>query len=78
MTQRTSDLIAELLASSEADRSEAAARLLESLDGGEDADAAAAWADEIAARLDDVHSGRVTPVPWAEARRQILADDVDG
>jgi putative addiction module component (TIGR02574 family) len=40
-----------------------------------DPDADAAWADEIKARLDDVRAGRVTPVPWEEARRQIMADD---
>jgi putative addiction module component (TIGR02574 family) len=75
MTQRTTDLLAELMRMPEADRAEAAARLLESLDGDPDPDADAAWADEIKARLDDVRAGRVAPVPWEEARRQILADD---
>jgi hypothetical protein len=40
-----------------------------------DADAAEAWDEEIRTRLEDVRSGRVTPIPWAEALRQIEADD---
>jgi putative addiction module component (TIGR02574 family) len=59
------------------ERGEVAVRLLESFDAGADPDAEAAWAAEVATRLDDVRSGRVTPVPWAEARRQILADTDD-
>jgi putative addiction module component (TIGR02574 family) len=77
MTPRATDLLAELIQLPEGDRGELAARLLESLDGDPDPDADAAWADEIKARLEDVRSGRVTPVPWDEARRQILADDGD-
>jgi putative addiction module component (TIGR02574 family) len=77
MSPRATDLFAELIQLPEGDRGELAARLLESLDGGPDPDADAAWADEIKARLEDVRSGRVTPVPWDEARRQILADDGD-
>jgi hypothetical protein len=41
---------------------------------------AEAWDQEIAARIEDIRSGRVTPIPWEEARRQILAaeDDPEG
>jgi putative addiction module component (TIGR02574 family) len=60
---------------SEADRGAVAARLLESLDPAGESDVERAWADEVRERLDEVRSGRVTPVPWDEARRQIAEDD---
>ena len=34
-----------------------------------------AWDEEIRTRLEDIRSGQVNPVPWAEALRQIEADD---
>jgi putative addiction module component (TIGR02574 family) len=46
--------------------------LLDSLDDGIDPDAEAAWEAEIAQRLKDLESGKVRPIPWAEARRAIL------
>jgi putative addiction module component (TIGR02574 family) len=46
---------------------------MESLDTHIDEDVEAAWAKEIARRLEDVDSGKVAAVPWAEARRRILA-----
>ena len=49
-----------------------AASLLESLDDGVDEDVEAAWAVEIGKRIQELDSGAVTPVPWAEARRMIL------
>lgn len=82
MSQRVTELLPELLALPEADRAELAHRLFDSLGDGEDADpdpvysdpeVEAAWADEIAQRLDDVRSGRVTPIPWEEVHRRLLA-----
>jgi putative addiction module component (TIGR02574 family) len=78
MTPAADKLLDPLLQLPEADRGELAARLLESLDPGADADADAAWDEEIRTRVEDVRSGRVTPVPWPEARAQILADDDGG
>jgi len=47
--------------------------LLDSLhDDTVDSDAESAWAAEIARRVEDLDSGRVKTVPWAEARQQIL------
>jgi putative addiction module component (TIGR02574 family) len=46
--------------------------LLDSLDDAIDPDAEAAWEAEIAQRLKDLESGKVRPIPWAEARRAIL------
>ncbi len=74
MTQKADTLFAEVLSLAEAEREELIVRLLESFDGGEDADAGSAWGEEIKARLDDVRAGRETPVPWDEARKQMLAD----
>ncbi len=75
MTQKAEFLLTEVLSLAEAEREELIVRLLESMDGDDDADAETAWGDEIKTRLDDVRAGRVTPVAWEEARKQILADD---
>jgi putative addiction module component (TIGR02574 family) len=49
-------------------RAEIALRLVESLDiGPDDADAEAAWATEVARRIDDFDQGRVATTPAAEA-----------
>ena len=53
-------------------RAALAAELISTLDEDVDVDAEAQWADEIRKRLDDIKSGAVRPVPWAEARRRIL------
>jgi putative addiction module component (TIGR02574 family) len=74
MSERTAAVLAEVLKWPEPERGDLAARLIESLDPGADDDAAEAWGEEIRTRLEDVRSGRVTPVPWEEARRQILED----
>lgn len=55
-------------------RAAMAGRLLESLDDGAiDEDAEHAWAVEVSRRLKEIESATVTPIPWAEARRRILA-----
>ncbi len=83
MTQRSTELLAEILALPATDRAELTDRLLESFDGEDDADGDAGpdlhpeWDDEIARRLADYRAGKVTPVPWEEARRQIFAADGD-
>lgn len=53
-------------------RAALAASLLESLEEAVDEDVEAAWAAEIAKRVHDLDTGRVVPIPWAEARRMIL------
>ena len=74
MSDRATRVLAEVLGWPADERGELAARLLESLDAGADPDAAEAWGEEIRTRLEEVRSGKVTPVPWDEARRQIEAD----
>ena len=53
-------------------RAALAGSLLESLDDAVDEDVEQAWALEIARRLEEVQSGSVKAVPWAEARRRIV------
>ncbi|WP_437974774.1 addiction module protein [Sorangium sp. So ce295] len=67
-------LVAALRLSAE-ERAAVAAALIQSLDETEQTteDVEAAWAEEIQQRLADVDAGVVTPVPWPEARRRILA-----
>jgi putative addiction module component (TIGR02574 family) len=54
-------------------RAALAGSLLESLDEKVDASAEEEWSREIARRIEELDSGKVKPVPWAEARRQISA-----
>ena len=55
-------------------RAALAGSLLDSLDDAVDEDAEEAWALEIARRLEEVQSGKVQAVPWAEARRRIVGE----
>jgi len=52
-------------------RAAIAGSLLDSLDAEVDEDVEAAWEAEILRRLEELNTGRVSPVPWAEARRRI-------
>ena len=54
-------------------RAALAGSLLESLEDTLDASAEEAWSQEIARRIEELDSGKVKPIPWAEARRQIAA-----
>jgi putative addiction module component (TIGR02574 family) len=74
MTDAENVLVAALRLPAEA-RAAVAAELIESLDDPEqaDEDVEAAWSEEIRQRLADVDAGVVTPIPWPEARRRILA-----
>jgi putative addiction module component (TIGR02574 family) len=49
-----------------------AGRLLDSLDTKVDPDVEAAWDAEISRREQELDSGNVKPMSWAEARREIL------
>jgi hypothetical protein len=74
VTQRTAELLAEVLLLPEQERSEFAARLIESLDPGPDEDAEAAWDAEIQQHLGEIQNGPVQPLSWPDARRLILED----
>jgi putative addiction module component (TIGR02574 family) len=73
MTREVSDRLKQALALPVEARAALAGSLLESLDDIVDGSAEEEWSKEIARRIADLDSGTVKPVPWAEARRQILA-----
>jgi len=50
-----------------------AGALLESIDATVDASAEQEWNKEIARRIEGLDSGKVKPIPWEQARRQISA-----
>jgi putative addiction module component (TIGR02574 family) len=74
MSPAADRVLAELLQLPPDDRGAIAASLLDSLDPT-DTEVEAAWSEEIRMRIEDIQSGRVTPVPWSEARQQIASDD---
>jgi putative addiction module component (TIGR02574 family) len=71
----TQELLNDAMRLPDEQRAALAAALIESLDGGVDEDAEAAWAVEIARRLREVESGHVKTIPWPQARRMIVADE---
>jgi putative addiction module component (TIGR02574 family) len=73
MTQEVSELLKKALALPPEARAALAGSLLESLDDTVDASAEEGWNQEIARRIKELDSGKVKPIPWAEARRQISA-----
>ena len=54
-------------------RAAIAGTLIESLDDTVDENVEAAWADEIAQRVQDLDSGKAKTIPWSKARRMILS-----
>jgi putative addiction module component (TIGR02574 family) len=73
MTQEVSELLKKALALPAEARAALAGSLLDSLDDTLDASAEEEWSGEIARRIAELDSGKVKPVPWADARRQISA-----
>jgi putative addiction module component (TIGR02574 family) len=73
MTQEVAELLKKALALPPEARAALAGSLLESLDDTVDASAEEELNEEIARRIQELDSGKVKPIPWAEARRQISA-----
>lgn len=73
MTQDVSDLLKRALALPAEARAALAGSLLESLEEPVDELAEEEWNKEIARRIAELDSGKVKPLPWADARRQISA-----
>ena len=73
MSPDVSELLKKALALPPEARAALAGSLLESLDDAIDPSAEDAWKREIARRMEELDSGKVKPIPWAEARRQIAA-----
>jgi len=64
-------LLVEALRLSDEERAALAGELIQSLEREVDADAEAAWSEEIRARLERLDAGTARTIPWAEARRRI-------
>jgi putative addiction module component (TIGR02574 family) len=73
MTADVSELLKKALALPVEARAALAGSLLDSLDDTVDESAEEEWKQEIARRIEELDSGKVKPVPWAEARRRISA-----
>jgi putative addiction module component (TIGR02574 family) len=73
MSQEVSELLKKALALPAEARAALAGSLLESLDATVDESAEEEWNKEIARRIGELDSGKVKPVPWAEAGRQVSA-----
>ena len=74
MTQEVAELLKKAMALPPEARAALAGSLLESLDD-EPADEGveAAWNEEIKRRIEEIDSGKVKPIAWEDARRQITA-----
>jgi len=73
MSQDVSELLKKALDLPAEARAALAGSLLDSLDDTVDVSAEEEWTQEIARRIAELDSGKVKPVPWAEARRQVAA-----
>jgi putative addiction module component (TIGR02574 family) len=73
MTPDVSELFKKALALPPKARAALAGSLPESLDSTVDESAEEEWSREIDRRIEELDSGKVKPVPWAGARRQISA-----
>jgi putative addiction module component (TIGR02574 family) len=72
MKQDVSELLKKALELPAEARAALAGSLLESLDDQVDASAEEEWKQEIARRIAELDSGKVKPIPWADARKSIL------
>lgn len=73
MTSEISELLKKALTLPPEARAALAGSLLESLDDKVDESAEEEWNKEIVCRIEELDSGKVKPIPWAEARRQMSA-----
>ena len=82
MTDTVRRLLAEALLLSPRERDFLIAKLIESIDAGDEAllqeEWDAAWAAEIRRRLDSLDSGETKTIPWEEARKMIFRKNSDG
>jgi putative addiction module component (TIGR02574 family) len=73
MNREVSELLEKALSLPPEARAALAGSLLDSLDDTVEASAEEEWNREIARRIEELDSGKVKTIPWAEARRQISA-----
>ena len=73
MSEDVSNILKKALSLPPEARAALAGSLLESLDETVDPSVEEAWNEEIARRIEELDSGKVKPISWAHARRQIAA-----
>ena len=71
MTKAAEKILAEALTLETQERANVAAKLIASLDGEPEEDVEAAWAAEVARRIDEIEAGQVESVPWEDVERRI-------
>lgn len=71
MKENIADILKQALKLPPEARAALAGSLLDSVDVPLDLDAESAWEAEIAARIREIDKGKVTLIPWAEARARI-------
>ena len=74
VTDKTAELLAELMKLPPEARAAVAGKLLDSLDETVDPDAEAAWEIEINKRFAELESGKIEAIPWSQARQQVFGD----
>jgi putative addiction module component (TIGR02574 family) len=74
VSKATHDVLADALRLQPDARAELAAELLASLDGPDDADAEAAWDEEIDRRVAAIEAGTIALEPWSDVKRRIERD----
>jgi putative addiction module component (TIGR02574 family) len=72
MRPTAADLLKQALTLDEKDRASVAGALIESLHGQTDPDAEEAWDVEIRRRIEELESGAVETIPWAEVRERLF------
>jgi putative addiction module component (TIGR02574 family) len=70
MSPDIDELRKQVLSLPEEARADLASSLIDSLDETVDEDVEAAWQEEIARRVEELESGKVKTIPWAEVRRR--------
>jgi putative addiction module component (TIGR02574 family) len=73
MTEEVADLLKKALALPVEARAALAGSLLDTLDETVDEDAEASWQTEIAARIEQLDTGRAKTIPWTEVRSRLTA-----
>jgi putative addiction module component (TIGR02574 family) len=71
MKENIADILKQALRLPPEARAALAGSLLDSLDEPLDLDAESAWEAEVSARIREIDEGKVTLIPWAEARAKI-------
>lgn len=71
MTKAAEKVLEAALTLDTRERADLAAKLLASLDGEPEENVEAAWAAEVARRIEEIEAGRVELVPWEDVERRI-------